>query len=66
MPSHSAAEVLEVSPTGAGRTRVHFRLACGCERTDELPDDRLIERPDGGVLLVGKYPCPAGHPVARP
>lgn len=66
MPSHGAREIVDVADLGGGRARVRFRLECGCERTDDVPDDRLIDTPDGGRVLVGKYPCPAGHPVRRP
>jgi hypothetical protein len=65
MPSHGSREVRSVAPIAGGRVRVRFVLDCGCELERELADDRLIETPDG-LLLVGKYPCPERHPVTPP
>ena len=63
MPSH-AATLIEARADG-DRWKVRARLACGCEVSLEVPEDRVLEV-EGGKILVGKYPCPKQHPVTRP
>ncbi|MEM6954655.1 MAG: hypothetical protein AAF411_09555 [Myxococcota bacterium] len=64
MASQRAIAVHEVRPLSEGRMHVRFELACGCVIERELASDRLIPTEDG-PLLVGKYPCPVGHPLVR-
>ncbi|MEM7160285.1 MAG: hypothetical protein AAF799_46030 [Myxococcota bacterium] len=50
----------------AGRLQVEVELVCGCRIARTVGEDRIVERPGGERFVVGKFPCPAGHPVRRP
>lgn len=65
MPSHSAT-LVEGTPSRSASWEVLARLACGCEVRLTVPADRLVQTVQGTQILVGKYPCPKGHPVVRP
>lgn len=62
MASQAALTILEEHPGG----RVKVVLACGCEVELVLDENRLITTDDGTRLVIGKYPCPLGHPVRKP
>lgn len=66
MASQGVRELLSVRELEGGRVEARFVLACGCELNRELPGDRVLEVAGGRRLLVGKYPCPAGHLVVAP
>lgn len=66
MASHGVRALLSTRGIDDARVEVRFVLECGCELTREVPGDRVLEVTGGTRLLVGKYPCPAGHPVASP
>lgn len=66
MASHAVRELLSTRALEAGRLEARFVLECGCELTRALPGDRVLEVTGGQRLLVGKYPCPAGHLVVAP
>jgi len=63
--SQSAVKILEAHARADGTTDVRFVLACGCEVTRALDENRLITAEDGARLVIGKYPCPEGHPVTK-
>jgi hypothetical protein len=63
--AQAAVEVLSLSGPREGRVRARLRLACGCTVERELPEDRLLERQGGAPFVVGKYPCPVGHPAGH-
>ncbi len=65
MSSHSAKELISHRPVSEGRIEATFVLACGCRVTREMRADRVQEIVGGGELLVGKFPCPEGHPVGH-
>ncbi|MCX4243128.1 hypothetical protein [Paraliomyxa miuraensis] len=68
MASQAVRRVFELRPRGDDRSRVvaSLELQCGCPLTVEVAEDRVVERPDGERFVVGKFPCPAGHPVRAP
>lgn len=63
MPSHSARDLIGYRMVGDNRIEATFVLECGCRLTREMPADRVQGVVGGGELLVGKFPCPEGHPV---
>ncbi|GAC1604911.1 MAG: hypothetical protein NVS4B10_18130 [Myxococcales bacterium] len=65
MPSHAAEQVLGERSVAPGRLEATLRLACGCRVTRTLPDDRILDGEAGARYAVGKFPCPAGHPVGH-
>ncbi len=68
MPSHSVGRVVSLQPMSADPTRVTATvvLQCGCQVTREIAADRVVPRPGGEPFVVGKVPCPQGHPVRPP
>ena len=66
MASQAAVKIFQELELSDGRTEVRFALTCGCEVTVALDEHRLITAVDGARLVIGKYPCPNGHPVTRP
>ena len=66
MSSQAAITVHRWTSLGDGRIEATVTLACGCVVTRQMPADRGIETEDGAVRVVGKFPCPQGHPVRRP
>ncbi|MBM4776908.1 MAG: hypothetical protein GQE15_04320 [Archangiaceae bacterium] len=66
MTIHAATRILRETARSDGRTNVEFELVCGCVITRTLDEHRLITAEDGVRLVIGKYPCPVGHPVRRP
>ncbi|MER2564262.1 MAG: hypothetical protein ABTQ32_26260 [Myxococcaceae bacterium] len=66
MTIHAASRILRATPSADGRTEVELELVCGCLITRTLDEHRLITAEDGVRLVIGKYPCPVGHPVRRP
>ncbi len=66
MASHAAVALLAETPRDDGRRDVELRLACGCTVRCAVEASRLVDTVDGQRLAVGKYPCPAGHPVRPP
>lgn len=67
MASHAVRRLLDATPTADG-TAVHatLELQCGCRVELTLPEDRVVERPNGERFAVGKFSCPVGHPVRAP
>ncbi|MDP1922992.1 MAG: hypothetical protein Q8L14_42505 [Myxococcales bacterium] len=57
---------MKSTPRSDGRVDAEVELVCGCVITRALDENRLIVTDDGAQLVVGKYPCPKGHPVVRP
>ncbi len=66
MPSHSARRLVSEKPAAPGRIEAEIELVCGCVIRREVAADRIATFEDGGRFPVGKYPCPKGHPVAKP
>lgn len=68
MPSHAVRRLIAVDPVAPQpqRSQVEVELVCGCRVTRTVGDDRIVERPGGERFVVGKFPCPVGHPVRRP
>lgn len=68
VPSHAVRRLLDLGPDPDDPTRVlaTLELMCGCRVTRSLPEDRVVERPGGERFMVGKVPCPQGHPVRPP
>ena len=66
MTIHAATRILKETPRADGSADVEFELVCGCVITRTLDEHRLITAEDGVRLVIGKYPCPVGHPVRRP
>ncbi len=65
MASQRAVEVVAEEASDDPTCRnVRLRLACGCEIRRTLSSERFIASTDGEVI-VGKYPCPNGHPLVR-
>ncbi len=64
--SQAAVDILEERPRADGSSDVRLRLVCGCEVRVALDGNRLITAEDGVRLVIGKYPCPKGHPVVKP
>ncbi|MEM9069291.1 MAG: hypothetical protein AAGE52_12330 [Myxococcota bacterium] len=64
--SHSAIKLVAHRGVGEGRVEATLVLACGCEVTRTMRADRIQEIEGGGLLVVGKYPCPKRHPVRPP
>ena len=65
MTAQAAVAILSLAPAGPGRVRARLRLACGCTVERELNGDRVLERDGGERFIVGKYPCPEGHPAGH-
>lgn len=67
MASQAVRRLLDATPTADGTAvDATLELQCGCRVVRTLPEDRLVERPNGERFVVGKYPCPEGHPVRPP
>ncbi len=68
MSSHSATALHSVTPAqdDAGGVDAVLELTCGCVVRRRISADRIVEVVDGTRLVVGKYPCPVGHPVRPP
>ncbi len=66
MSAHAARRLVKSTPRADGRVDAEVELGCGCVITRVLDGNRLIVTEDGLPLVVGKYPCPSGHPVVRP
>ncbi len=66
MTAHAARRLVKSTPRSDGRVDAEVELVCGCVITRVLDENRLIVTDDGAQLVVGKYPCPKGHPVVRP
>jgi hypothetical protein len=65
MASQSVDALLEESAPAGGSIAARLLLACGCPVATHLPDDRILDGADGRRFVVGKVPCPAGHPVGH-
>lgn len=65
MGSHSIARLVERGEEVAGAIEATVMLACGCTVSRSIAADRFLTRPDGSALVVGKIPCPQGHPVGH-
>jgi hypothetical protein len=65
MASHAVRRLIDATPAQGDPAAVvaTLELQCGCRIERVLPEDRVVERPGGERFAVGKYPCPAGHPV---
>lgn len=66
MTAHAARRLVKSTPRPDGSVDAEVELVCGCVITRVLDGNRLILTDDGTQLVVGKYPCPSGHPVVRP
>lgn len=67
MASHAVRRLIDATPAQGdpSAVAVTLELQCGCRIERFVPEDRVVERPGGERFVVGKYPCPAGHPVQR-
>jgi len=65
MSAHAARRLVKSTPRADGRVDAKVELVCGCVITRVLDENRLIVTDEGVQLVVGKYPCPKGHPVVR-
>lgn len=65
MVSQPATRLLSTAALPDDDTRVQatLELRCGCTVTQAIAIDRILQRPDGERIAVGKYRCPVGHPV---
>jgi hypothetical protein len=63
--SQAAIRLLEAAPVpdDADVVQATLRLSCGCTITERIAADRILERPGGERVAVGKYRCPKGHRV---
>lgn len=63
MPSHGVKELIAWEPRARdpSRARAKLLLKCGCTVVHDLPEERLIEAPDGTRKVAGKFRCPLGH-----
>ena len=68
MASQAVRRLFDATPVPDDPTSVVATLEpqCGCRAVLTLPEDRIVERPDGERFAVGKIPCPEGHPVRAP
>lgn len=66
--SHAVRRLLGLAPSADDPQQVvvTVELMCGCRVTRTIAEDRIVERPGGERFVVGKVPCPQGHPVRRP
>ena len=65
MASQRALRLIEKQPHDEGQVLATFELACGCVVTRAIAADRIQPTSAGETLLVGKFPCPERHPLAR-
>lgn len=67
MASHAVRRVLSLLPAALpAQVDATLELQCGCQVSRTIAEDRVVQRPDGERFVVGKLPCPIGHPVRRP